>query len=93
MTAVEQWACKPWCQAANPYVAVACDCGMAGVRALAADGDRLRAMLGLLPGDTICGATALDPWTISGPAATCLLPASHIEDGHWHRGLGGSWSL
>lgn len=45
MTAVEQWACKPWCQAANPYVAVACDCGMADVRALVAERDQLRELI------------------------------------------------
>ena len=63
------------------------------IRAIAADRDHLRTILGLQPGERLCGATARDPWAISGPAATCLLPASHIDDGHWHRSLGGSWSL
>jgi len=93
MTPAERWPCEHWCRAVSIDLPGDCDCGMADIRAIAADRDHLRTILGLQPGERLCGATALDPWAISGPAATCLLPASHIDDGHWHRSLGGSWSL
>lgn len=43
--APKTWPCEHWCQAANPYVAVACDCGKAEVRGMAAELDRLRALV------------------------------------------------
>lgn len=49
----------------------------------------LRALLGLQPGQTLCGASSggHEPMT-------CLLPAEHttvVGEG-WHRSLGGSWT-
>ena len=56
--------------------------------ALDAD-DALHNALGLKPGDSICGI----PESAHDCARVCLLPARHIEDGRWHAGLGGTWSL
>jgi hypothetical protein len=56
---------------------------------LRAELDALRAALGLQPGEAVCGI----PESEHACARICLLPARHIEDGRWHAGIGGSWSL
>lgn len=57
------------------------------------DLEQLRNLLGLQGDEQPCGVRNSGGPDQTEPALTCLLPASHVADGRWHQGLGGTWSL
>jgi hypothetical protein len=53
----------------------------------------MQELLNLAPGEDVCRAENGGGSDQTEPAIVCLLPATHIDKGHWHQGLGGTWPL
>lgn len=49
-------------------------------------------LLGMQPGDKICCTKNGGGDDQTEPAIVCLLPATHVAEGRWHQGLGGTWA-